>query len=264
MSHPRWYLRLGQEILGPLSETELRELAQRGGLFPETPVSPDGTNWTTAASLEGLVFPPPPPPPEPLPAGQRSASVGIRLTPAGLLAGLALGGLGILLCGGLLWLFIAGSSTSPGTEELASLLPTRQQLVAERTLAYWQALGAVLAEDPTATNTTSQAMVAKVRQMAAKIRALPTSEVDPEAVQCGIDAAMAVKNLADVVEANNSPAVYVEAFLRGLGGDFFGQAAEMLDTQSALQGQFQQVQTELDNARAILSSRYGVEFPPIQ
>jgi hypothetical protein len=38
----------------------------------------------------------------------------------------------------------------------------------------------------------------------------------------------------------------------------------MLEAQSALQGKCRQVQTRLDNTRAILSSRYGVEFPPIQ
>jgi hypothetical protein len=177
---------------------------------------------------------------------------------------MALGALGLLVGGGLLWAIVAGVSQSPTTEEPVSALPTRQEILAEGTVRYWQALGAVVAEDPTRTTTTSEAMVTTIRQMAAQIRAIPTSAVDPDAVQCGLDVACALKDVADQVEANNSPAVLVEAFFRGLVGDPFGKGAEMLEAQSALQGRCQQVQTNLDNTRAILSSRYGVEFPPIQ
>jgi hypothetical protein len=257
-----WYIRLKQEILGPLSEAELRDLAQRGGLRSDTPVSQDRTRWATAASVEGIVFPPPPP--QASPAGERPAAAGSQRAPAWLWAGMALGAMGLLVCGGLLVAIVAGVSQPPAAEEPVSGMPTRQQILAEGTLRYWQALGAVVAEDPTKTSTESEAMVTRIRQMAAQVRAIPTSEVDPDAVQCGLDVACALKDFADLVEANNSPVVLVEAFLRGLGGDPLGKGAEMLEAQSALQGQCQQVQTRLDNTRAILSSRYGVEFPPIQ
>jgi hypothetical protein len=177
---------------------------------------------------------------------------------------MTLGAMGLLVGGGLLWVILAGVLEPPTTEEPVPALPTRQEILAEGTLRYWQALRAVVAEDPTRTRTDAEAMVTRIRQMAAQIRAIPTSDVDPDAVQCGLDAACALKDVADQVEANNSPAVLVEAFLRGLGGDPFGKGAEMLEAQSALQGQCRRVQTRLDNTRAILSSRYGVEFPPIQ
>jgi hypothetical protein len=263
MSNQDWYLRLSQEILGPLSEAELRDLAQRGGLLPDTPVSQDRTRWTTAASVEGLVFPPPPPPPQASP-DQRPAVAATRPGPGWFLAGMALGALGLLGCGGLLWVILAGVLEPPAAEEPVSATPTRQEILAEGTVRYWQALRGAVAEDPTKTSTDSEAMVTTVRQMAAQIRAIPTSAVDPDAVQCGLDVACALNDVADQVEANNSPAVLVEAFLRGLVGDPFGKGAEMLDAQSALQGKCRQVQTNLDNTRAILSSRYGVEFPPIQ
>lgn len=263
MSNQGWYLRLKQEILGPLSEAELRDLAQRGALLPDTPVSQDRTRWTTAASVAGIVFPPPPPPAHASP-DQRPAGAGTRPVLRWLLAGMALGAMGLLVGGGLLWGILAGVLEPPTTEEPVSALPTRQEILAEGTLRYWQALRAVVAEDPTKTGTNTEAMVTRIRQMAAQIRDVPTSDVDPDAVQCGIDVACALKDVADQVEANNSPAVLVEAFLRGLGGDPFGKGAEMLEAQSALQGKCRRVQTRLNNTRAILSSRYGVEFPPIQ
>jgi hypothetical protein len=177
---------------------------------------------------------------------------------------MTLGAMGLLVGGGLLWVILAGVLEPPTTEEPVPALPTRQEILAEGTLRYWQALRAVVAEDPTKAGTNAGAMVTRVRQMAAQIRDVPSSDVDPDAVQCGIDVACALKDVADQVEANNSPAVLVEAFLRGLGGDPFGKGAEMIEAQSALQDQCRQVQTRLDNTRAILSSRYGVEFPPIQ
>ena len=96
-----------------------------------------------------------------------------------------------------------------------------------------------------------------------QIRDLATADVDPDAVQCGNDVATVLGNVADFIEQSNNPALLVEAFVRGAAGDPFGTTAEALDAQSAVGQQVKQVQTELANARAILSSRYGVEFPPL-
>ena len=58
MSSPSRYVRLGEQILGPISEAELRDLALRGGVTARTPVSSDHANWTTAADVPGIVFAP--------------------------------------------------------------------------------------------------------------------------------------------------------------------------------------------------------------
>jgi hypothetical protein len=99
--------------------------------------------------------------------------------------------------------------------------------------------------------------------MKEQIRGFPTVDVDPDAVQCGNDVATVFENLADYIEQSNNPGVFVEAFLRGASGDLFGPTLNALDANSAMSQQLKQVQTEVDNARAILSSRYGVEFPRI-
>ena len=65
MSSAGWYIRLGDQVLGPLSEAELRDLALRGSVTAQTPVSQDKINWTEAVAVQGMVFgaarPPTPP-----------------------------------------------------------------------------------------------------------------------------------------------------------------------------------------------------------
>jgi RsiW-degrading membrane proteinase PrsW (M82 family) len=51
-----WHIRLGAQMIGPLTSEELRLLSLRGAIQPDTPVSPNETQWMTAASLPGLQF----------------------------------------------------------------------------------------------------------------------------------------------------------------------------------------------------------------
>lgn len=51
-----WYIRIQGDVIGPLSENELRDLARRGGLTAETVTSRDGTFWSEAAGISGLEF----------------------------------------------------------------------------------------------------------------------------------------------------------------------------------------------------------------
>jgi hypothetical protein len=52
----KWFILLGHEELGPVSFHELRILAQRGAINPETPVSTDTSFWRDASSVDGLCF----------------------------------------------------------------------------------------------------------------------------------------------------------------------------------------------------------------
>lgn len=51
-----WWVRLGDEVVGPKSGRELKLLAKIGKLLPDTPVSPDGKLWVPARRLKGLTF----------------------------------------------------------------------------------------------------------------------------------------------------------------------------------------------------------------
>lgn len=81
----QWYVRLGGDVFGPLSSSQIERAAGIGHITPETPVSLDREHWYSASKVKGLVFPamgaplvdekplPPctgPPPPAPLPDSQ--------------------------------------------------------------------------------------------------------------------------------------------------------------------------------------------------
>lgn len=265
MADCKWYLRLQDQVLGPLPEAELCDLAARGAVTAETLVSQDKATWTRAGGLPNLVFQPGPQVYVPPVAAAPPTAPG-RNTTGWLIGGIALGGVAVLACGGLALVVIGALSTAsgPATDGNWQATPvTQEQMVAQTTFAYWDAIRTSLAPIQLPANTAPQTAVAAWRNTSAQIRSLPTAGVDPEAVQCGVDVATVLTNLADFTERSNSPAIFVEAILRGAAGDLFGPTAEMLDMQSGMQQQLQYVQTELDNTRAMLSSRYGIEFPPL-
>ena len=270
MSSLAWYVRLGDRVLGPMSEAELRDLALRGSVTAQTPVSQDKTNWTEAAAVQGIVFgvPPPPTPPLPSPAYSQPA-IGGRFNPVWLIVGILVGGVGVVVCGFLVLVAIgmlAGSgepNRGPAIENVASSAPTREQIVGQKTFAYWNGIRSATVNSGQLNERTPQATVAALRGATGRLRALPAADVDPVAVQCGNDMATALGNLADFIEQSNNPGLLVEAFVRGAAGDPLGTTADVLDAQSAISQQVKQVQAEVDNARAVLSSRYGVEFPSL-
>src|ERR1700722_15809345 len=62
-----WHIKLGAETIGPLTGAEIRDLALKGSVRPETRVSTNQVNWSDAASIPGLTFGPPSAPPLPDP-----------------------------------------------------------------------------------------------------------------------------------------------------------------------------------------------------
>jgi hypothetical protein len=81
----QWFYKVMAEEVGPVSITELRELAQRGAIVPDTLVAnAPGGSWVPAERVRGLfpasiTAPPPlntPPPPPPVSASPRRAASG--------------------------------------------------------------------------------------------------------------------------------------------------------------------------------------------
>jgi uncharacterized OB-fold protein len=156
-----------------------------------------------------------------------------------------------------------GGNSNSGSPEQGSPAQqqamTREQVVGQKTFVYWSAIASAIASVGQAENGTAQPGTVSLRRVVAQIRGLSTVSVDPDAVQCGNDVATALDALAEY--GRDDADALISAALRGMNVGFFGALQEASEQQSAMQQQFRQVQTELDNARAILSSRYGVEFP---
>ena len=81
MSSTTWYVRLGDQVLGPISDADLRDRAMQGSVTPQTPVSNDGTTWMEAGTVRGIEFgatsarpSPPLSAPEPVPAQQSAVA----------------------------------------------------------------------------------------------------------------------------------------------------------------------------------------------
>jgi len=56
MPDSSWYVRLGEDELGPLTSKELEALAQQGAVNGDTPLSSDRQAWQKAGAVEGLAF----------------------------------------------------------------------------------------------------------------------------------------------------------------------------------------------------------------
>lgn len=61
----QWFARIAGTICGPFSPKDIRRLAQRGDVTPETEVSMDQHKWVAATKLKGLTFPSPAAPTKP-------------------------------------------------------------------------------------------------------------------------------------------------------------------------------------------------------
>lgn len=274
-----WYVRLNGQTIGPLSESELRKLVGEGVVTPETPVSRDGHNFENASKLLGATFharPPKTAPPHssasfprrrdanpgPRPGDQRrtiiamiAVAVTVVLLPIILVAMMA------FVRG---YRSVAEPPVAPvSNEPQVSEEYLIQQRQAQRTLEFWNALRVAGGEVAACTDDDPSVMSDALRECATRIAALPTADVDPDAVQCGVDFAIVLQNMADHIQRSNDPTMLIESFIRGAAGDPFGTSAELMEAQSDIVKQLQHVREQAVRTRAVLSSRYGVEFPPL-
>jgi hypothetical protein len=106
-----------------------------------------------------------------------------------------------------------------------------------------------------------QQTIAALRQAARTVERLPVSQADPSVTQWALRAAALHDRLADLAEASNSPAVIIEACVRGYNGDPFGVAIEVANAERQLAADYRAVRDEGLHLRAALSARYRQEFP---
>ncbi len=54
MEPSRWYVKLADEAIGPVTDAEFQELVQKGDIGPRTPVSADCRTWVPAHAIPGF------------------------------------------------------------------------------------------------------------------------------------------------------------------------------------------------------------------
>lgn len=134
----------------------------------------------------------------------------------------------------------------------------------QRTFDYWNRFNAAVGRGISRQPRTSQEVIATCSQLAYEIDRLPATNIDPDAIRSGLALRTWLVALASETERRNSPGALVGAFIRGYQGDVFGPFLEESATTTALGQSLRDVQNQLVSTRAILSSRYGAEFPRIQ
>jgi hypothetical protein len=258
MESGRWYVKLGEESIGPLTGAEFRELASNGSIVPDTAVSPDQQAWTPARTVEGLTFPPAPPPVGPVRTSRRTAARRNAMWTLVVLGSV------VLLVTFLLMLVDTPSASQPSHSSTGALTPEQQ--TANRTYLYWRQVSGIL---KTAAGTASTG-VSTFRSTAASVDGLPTAGVDPDAISCALGFAALLKECADLVESENDPSTTAGEFVRGFYGGWSGDFQPLIhelegrnDAHKALASHVKSAEQQLIQTRAILSSRYGVEFPAL-
>lgn len=161
------------------------------------------------------------------------------------------------------WLFIPAGTPQKDKVANSQKSSSAEQSRGERTLAYWNSLRSTFPAAGSQPRNVDEG-VNVLESTVARIDALPTSGVDPDAVECGSALRRLLRVTASELRRLNSPEHFLESFVRGYQGDVLGPIVEYSQTNSAINQQASDVQDLLARARAMLSSRYGIEFPPIQ
>lgn len=266
-NHSRWHVRIDGETFGPLSSAELRDLAGRGGISPATPVSKDGVRWVPAGKVRGLPFRDAVPgmavvAPAADPACPPALPAPITAGTVALVAVLTALTVSILGCGlfGLLIppenspVVAAAAAVPIEPAPAASAGPTPEQLRSERTLAYWEGMRQSLLSE-------TKVEPAAARRIAVRLRALPASGVDPDAIECCLALAGLLEDASALRGRLVGGEFFTEAIVRAANGDPWGASADFLADDKELRRRVEAVQRQIGDTRVVLSSRHGVEFP---
>lgn len=268
----QWHIRLGDQVIGPVSSSELRRLASAGGISRDNLVSLDSIVWRRADSLQELEFPPKrarrriqdkgkdlretvtggPPPAHSDPTA--NSWTAIWLIVIGLISLAVL----LFICCGIAGFLISSPGTSPSIAPVALVPDDTRERTTRATYDYWGYFGSLL-QTPLP-NGSTQAKTNAIVEIASRIEQLPVVDVDPIAIQCAFDVSKTLRYCAEVVGRNNDPAVFVEAIARGVSGDPFGKGLEMIHDGRQVQTLLQTMQANIAQTRAELSQRYGIEF----
>lgn len=256
-----WWIRRDDRVDGPLTASEIRQLASQELIDRTTEISRDRQHWTPAALVSGLrvqpaahrpsLCSPPAAPGKPSAFRDRNARQLLWIV----------GGIGavcLVVLGLAILLVVALPSDSPETGNTA--VGTADDLPGTATWDYWNAIRAVHKSVPRDVRSPAQAASA-VEQIALRIEKLPTLNVDIDAVACGHDLANFWRDAGQQIRRRNSANVMAESFLRGLSGDPFGTAVQELQRQKEFNAEAAAVMDRCRRTRAVLTARYGVEFP---
>jgi hypothetical protein len=257
MESTRWYVKVRNESVGPLTIDELEELIRIGSIGPQTPVSTNQADWNAGENVPCLTL-----------SSTRSPEtsvaptheVPVRASARNLIAAAT---------AAVVVLFVIGWASTPHETQSrpsTSGSPSQQVLqAADRTYQYWRQVSGIFKAAAAAPNG-----VATFRSSAAAVDELPTAGVDPDAVNCALGFAALLKECADVVQSDNDPAGTADQMLRAFYGGWSGDFQPLVrdlesrnDAHKALSGHVKSVEQQLVQTRAILGSRYGVEFPSL-
>jgi len=104
---------------------------------------------------------------------------------------------------------------------------------------------------------------ADMQQLAVRIETLPVVNVDANLVEFALELSSLMRESAEIARRLNDPSTFVALMIRGASGDVFGPANEHFREQNALTQKWNAMQAWATRIRAVLSQRYGAEFPPI-
>jgi GYF domain 2 len=271
MEANQWHVQLGEETFGPLTTDELNQLARKGCVTRETPISSDAANWTAANSFKELEFGPssvaasnPP-----RAGAEKSSTIGSWLVHG--VTGAAFT-LAILVLVGLL---TSGAQKSDSVQKRGSVADDTPALTStgKSTFDYWNRASAALKTIPHAAadaNSDPDGAATQYRAVASTLEILPTKGVDWEAVRSILAASAVLRELADDIEESHDAGRAGEAFVKGLYGGWSGDFGPAMSEWDSLENtrrtrlQHYKVARQLaSETRAILSSRHSVEFPPL-
>ena len=259
LPQPAWFVRLDDAVSGPMTLAELRRLVQSRRVGPTTLVSRDAQKWVTASALpalrDELVGIPSAPPP--VPVGSASTTLRPVWIAGGILVGVG-GFLLLLVCLGILL------SASGNGEPVTNANPVAQaepapavNAVAEGTAATWLALREELSRIRQLKNPQDFAVIAS------RIERLPTVNVDTDLVQFVLSLSALMRESSLQAQRQSDPSLFVEAIMRGANGDPFGTYNDQRRDQNTFLQRWTEMESYSARLRAVLSQRYGVEFPAI-
>lgn len=256
-----WFLQVNSQVCGPLLFAELRELVRSKVATSDSLVSRDGRTWHRIAETPELqgqatsVL---------RDASQSAAGTGSPASHVATLAWIAtgvLGGAGLLTCGIVVLLaFASEQSAPPGTSAATARSSSGMtNPLAETTSQYWMNLKQIAASPPQP----GRDELAQLTTMVSQIEGLPVVNVDSDVVVFAYELSALLRAAVENARRQGEITHFVETLLRGISGDFFGPLNDQLQTNNALQSQLQALEQHEKRLRAVLSQRYGFEFPPL-
>lgn len=181
-------------------------------------------------------------------------------------------GFGIVVAAGVLWACwqsisaerqqpIAQKAAPPPNAKAPRPNAKASRKLENRTLIYWKQVGGIINNPRLPAGHDPARASRQLRFAANKIEACSTLGVDEDVVGWALDLAIVLRECADFIERSNSPALLIEAIVRGSRGDPFGTVIETNEEARQVRARLEQVQQNGVRMRAILTARYGIQFP---